>query len=219
MIDIAKQIGAINRSVSRRTLEDGSETVSVLAHRSYKSDPADLWDALTNPERIPRWFLPISGEFHEGGNFQLEGNAGGRILECSPPSRLKVTFGGEASLVELRLAAGEPGTTSLELEHTVPLAMAQSGAGALWVGPGWDGMFLALGLFVDGIVSEDPAAAAFSPEALAFSERSVRAWADTVRESGTATAEQLEEALAISLSQFAPGTEGPESAEVPGSNA
>jgi uncharacterized protein YndB with AHSA1/START domain len=212
MIDIATQIGAIDRTVAQRTEEDGSETVSVLARRTYKSDPADLWDALTNPERIPRWFLPISGQFHEGGNFQLEGNAGGRILECAPPTRLKVTFGGDDSLVELRLAAGEAGTTTLELEHTVPLAMAQSGAGALWVGPGWDGMFLALGLFVDGIVAEDPAAAALSPEALAFSERSVRVWAEAVRESGTATPEQLEEGLAISLAQFAPGAEGPSSA-------
>ncbi|PQZ94940.1 ATPase [Arthrobacter sp. MYb227] len=209
MIDIAHQIGAIDRSVSFRSMEDGSETVSVLARRRYKSDPEDLWDALTNPERIPRWFLPISGELREGGTFQLEGNAGGRILECLPPSRLKVTFGGDSSLVELRLTAGASGTTSLELEHTVPLAMAQSGAGALWVGPGWDGMFLALGLFVDGIVSEDPAAAALSPEALAFSERSVRVWAETVRESGTATPEQLAEALAISLAQFAPGTSDP----------
>lgn len=212
MIDIATQIGAIDRTVSRRTEDDGSETVSVLARRTYRSDPADLWDALTNPERIPRWFLPVSGQFHEGGSFQLEGNAGGRILECAPPTRLKVTFGGDDSLVELRLAAAEAGSTTLELEHTVPLAMAQSGAGALWVGPGWDGMFLALGLFMDGIVSEDPAAAALSPEALAFSGRSVQAWGETVRASGTATTEQLEEALAISMAQFAPGTEDPASA-------
>lgn len=209
MIDIANQIGAIDRSVSLQTVEDGSQTVSVLARRTYTSDPADLWDALTNPERIPRWFLPISGELREGGSFQLEGNAGGRILECSPPSRLKVTFGGDTSIVELRLTAGEPGRTSLELEHTVPLAMAQSGAGALWVGPGWDGMFLALSLFMDGIVSEDPAAAALSPEALAFSERSVRVWAETVQESGTAKPEELAEALAVSLAQFAPGTSDP----------
>lgn len=209
MIDIAHQIGAIDRSVSLQTVEDGSQTVSVLARRTYTSDPADLWDALTNPERIPRWFLPISGELREGGTFQLEGNAGGRILECSPPSRLKVTFGGDTSIVELRLTAGEPGRTSLELEHTVPLAMAQSGAGALWVGPGWDGMFLALSLFMDGNVSEDPAAAALSPEALAFSERSVRVWAETVQESGTAKPEELAEALAVSLAQFAPGTSDP----------
>ena len=29
----------------------------------------DVWDACTNPERIPRWFLPVSGDLRLGGRY------------------------------------------------------------------------------------------------------------------------------------------------------
>src|SRR5690606_22050656 len=45
--------------------------------RSYPTTQDDLWDAITNPERIPRWFMPVSGDLRPGGHYQLEGNAGG----------------------------------------------------------------------------------------------------------------------------------------------
>jgi len=204
-IDIPAQIGAIHRIVRRTPREDGGENVTVLASRSYAADPEDAWSALTDPSRVARWFMPLSGDLRVGGNFQLEGNAGGVILECDRPRRFRVTFGGETSILEVRLAPAENGTTRLELEHTVPIEMAQSGAGALWVGPGWDGGLMALGLFLDGKVAGDPVVAANSPEALAFSEKAVHAWADAVRDSGTATPEQLAEAMQVSMAQFAPG--------------
>jgi uncharacterized protein YndB with AHSA1/START domain len=204
-IDISSQIDAIERTVRRSPRDGGGENVTVLARRTYPAEPEDTWSALTDPSRIARWFMPISGDLREGGSFQLEGNAGGDILECDRPHRFRVTFGGETSFLEIRLSPNGDRATVLELEHTVPLEMAQSGAGALWVGPGWDGGLMALGLFLDGQMAEDPVAAASSPEALAFSERSVHAWADAVKASGTATPEQLAEAVQMSLSQFAPG--------------
>ena len=45
-----------------------------------------MWDACTDPERIGRWFLPVSGDLRLGGRYQLEGNAGGEILRCEPPT-------------------------------------------------------------------------------------------------------------------------------------
>ena len=205
MIDIPAQLGAIDRTVSRTPRDDGGENVSVLARRRYNADPEDTWSALTDPSRIARWFMPISGDLRAGGSFQLEGNAGGDILECDRPRRFRVTFGGETSFLEVRLSPDGDGATALELEHTVPIEMAQSGAGALWVGPGWDGALMGLGLFLDGQVLGDPVAAASSPEVLAFSEKSVHAWAAAVESSGSATSEELAEAVQMSLSQFAPG--------------
>ena len=187
MIDIPTQIGAIERRVRRTPRPDGGENVTVLARRSYRADLEDTWSALTDPDRIARWFMPISGDLRLGGGFQLEGNASGDILECERPTRFRVTFGGETSIVEVRLADAGDGTTALELEHTVPIEMAQSGAGALYVGPGWDGGLLALGLYLSGETIDDPVAAATSPEALAFSAESVTAWTDAIRSSGTAT--------------------------------
>jgi len=210
MIDIASQLNAIHRTVERQPAADGAgERVSVLLRRSYDSPIQEVWDAVTQPDRIKRWFMPISGDLRVGGSFQLEGNAGGQILSCDPPRLLRATFGGPTSIVELRLTSqGERGTV-LELEHTVPIEMAQSGAGALYVGPGWDGALMGLGLFLGGEAVGDPVAAASSPQVQEFSKESVSAWAAVVEDSGTATAEQLAAATEVSLAQFAPDQAAP----------
>ena len=77
----------------------------------------------------------------------------------------------------------------MTLEHRVPLAMAGSGAGAFYVGPGWDGALLGLALYVDGIVAEDPVAAANTLEAQQFCASSIDAWQGVVEASGTADQE------------------------------
>jgi uncharacterized protein YndB with AHSA1/START domain len=197
--DLMVELERMQRSVGA----DGDAHVVEL-RRTYPAPVEDVWDAVTNAERIPRWFLPVSGDLRPGGRFQLEGNAGGEILTCEPPSLLRVTFGGPASIVELRLTPQGDGETVLELEHTVPIEMAQSGAGALYVGPGWDGALMGLGLFLRGDAVGDPVAAANSTEAREFSRQSVSAWAAVVEHSGTATPEQLAAATEVSLAQFAP---------------
>jgi uncharacterized protein YndB with AHSA1/START domain len=203
MIDIASHLKAIHREVGSRPTES-AEVVCVSLRRSFNSPIGDVWDALTNPERMQRWFLPISGDLRVGGTFQLEGNAGGDVLQCEPPRLLRVTFGGPTSLVELRLSSAGESETVLELEHTVPIEMAGSGAGALYVGPGWDGAFMALGLFLDGVVSDDPVAAANSPQGQEFSRQSVHAWATAIESSGTASMNEIVAATEASLAQFAP---------------
>jgi uncharacterized protein YndB with AHSA1/START domain len=202
VLDIANHLKAIGREVRRTTAASG-ETVSVLVKRKYDATAADVWDAITDPVRVRRWFLPLTGDLREGGSFQLEGNAGGDILTCDAPRLLKVTFGGPTSVVEVRLSAdGE--STDLELEHTVPIEIAQSGAGALFVGPGWDGALLALASYFAGEIADDPVAAASSPESQELCAGSVREWSAVVEESGTATAEEITTAAAISMAQFAP---------------
>jgi len=203
MIDIASQLEAIHREVGKQAAGD-SEVVAVLLRRNYPAQIDDVWDAITDPDRVKRWFLPLSGDLRVGGSFQLEGNAGGDILECAPPRRIKVTFGGPTSLVELRLSRDGDDATIVELEHTVAIEMAGSGAGALYVGPGWDGALLALDLYLSGEVAADPVAAANSPEGLEFSKRSVDTWIGIVESSGTATTEEISAATEMALAQFAP---------------
>ncbi|CCH29937.1 SRPBCC family protein [Actinosynnema sp. NPDC047251] len=197
MTDIADQLKAVHRAVRR------GETMGVLLSRTYDARADDVWDALTDPERLKRWFLPISGRLEVGGSFQLEGNAGGDILACDRPALLRVTFGGPDSIVELRLTEHDE-RTQVELEHTVPLEFAPNGGGALWVGPGWDGGFLALGLHLSGEVQGDPVEAANSPEVQRFNLESIAVWEAVIRESGTATEEELAEAVGVSKAQFAP---------------
>jgi uncharacterized protein YndB with AHSA1/START domain len=203
MNDIASQIKAIHRQVSTRPIESG-EIVSVQLRRTYDASVEDVWEAVTDPARLKRWFLPVSGDLHVGGTFQFEGNAGGEILTCEPPRLLKATWGGPTSLVELRLSPGVDSDTLLEFEHTVPIEMAGSGAGALYVGPGWDAALRSLGLFLRGEAGDDPIALENSPEGREFSRQSVHAWVTVVEFSGTAGPEEIAEATRMSLAQFAP---------------
>jgi uncharacterized protein YndB with AHSA1/START domain len=207
MIDIADELAAIGRRVTRGTTLSG-ETVSVQVERTCDASVEDVWDAVTDPDRLRRWFLPVSGDLRVGGTFQLEGNAGGDILACEAPRLLRVTFGGETSVVELRLAPLDGERTALELEHTVPIELAGSGAGALYVGPGWDLALFALGQYAVGVVAEDPLAAAETPEGKELAHRSVLAWREVVETSGTATPEEIAAASEVSLAQFAPGMTG-----------
>ena len=107
MIDIVHEIGAVQREVGSGRLAAG-EAHTIRLRRTYDAAIDDVWDALTNPERIGRWFLPVSGDYRVGGTFQFEGNAGGRIVACERPNRLFVTWGfaemgGDAAMSELEL--------------------------------------------------------------------------------------------------------------------
>ena len=162
-IDIAASVGAVTRSVTT-TERDGRPARTLVATRSYDTPIDDVWDALTNPERIPRWFLPVSGDLRLGGRYQLEGNAGGEITACEPPTRFAATweYGGDVTWIAVRLRT-EPGTagTLLELEHVA------HGPDELWdeygpgaTGVGWDMALVGLGQHVERGASIEPAEAA-----------------------------------------------------------
>ena len=91
MIDIVHEIDAVQRAVTSGRIAAG-EGRTVRLERTFDAPIEDVWDALTDAERISRWFLPISGELHVGGRYQLEGNAGGEVLACEPPHRFRVTW-------------------------------------------------------------------------------------------------------------------------------
>ena len=202
IIDIANQIGATSRQVAQQHTERG-ETVVVTLERRYAAEVADVWQAITDPDRVRRWFLPLTGDLREGGTFQLENHAGGDIMTCEPPRHLVVTFGGESSIVDVVLA-GEGDQTLLKLTHSVPIEMAGSGAGALYVGPGWDGALLGIAQYLAGEVVSDPVAAANSPEVQDFNVSSIKEWIAAVEASDTADADTISAAQQAALAQYAP---------------
>jgi uncharacterized protein YndB with AHSA1/START domain len=178
MIDVPDEIKTIRREVGERAFE-GGEGRTVLIRRSYDAPVDDIWDAVTNPDRISRWFLPVSGDLRLGGTYQLKGNAHGEILRCEPPRLLKVTwiFGESSTEVEVRLTAGGDGSTVFELKHAMPLDpehWGRFGPGA--VGVGWDLTVLGLGLHLRGEMLEDPDAWVRTAEAREFMTLSSRAW-------------------------------------------
>ena len=63
---------------------------------------------------------------------------------------------------------------------------------------------MGLGLFLAGEAPDDPAAAANSLEVQEFSRQSIHAWTETIEASGTASADEIAAAVAVSLAQYAP---------------
>lgn len=215
MIDIAREIQAVQREVGTGRLDAG-EARTITLRRTYDAAIDDVWSALTTPERINRWFLPVSGDLRLGGTFQFEGNAGGSIVACDRPSRLLVTWGmgpaedpASASEVEIRLTPAGDETTMLELVHTAifPDEMWQTfGPGA--VGVGWEGGALGLALHFAGGTIDDPAAWPFTDEGRAFYTASSERWGGANLAAG-ADPEVVAANIAATTRFYAPDT-GPE---------
>ena len=183
MIDIVNEIEAAKREVGRDRIAAG-EGRSVRLRRTYDASIDDVWDALTNPDRISRWFLPVSGDYRLGGHYQFEGNAGGEIVACDRPNRLRVTWAygenvqpADVSELEVRLSPAGEDQTVFELEHTAVVPddrWDQYGPGA--VGVGWDHGLLGLALHLRGGSVDDPEAWQLSAEGRDFAQRSSEAW-------------------------------------------
>jgi uncharacterized protein YndB with AHSA1/START domain len=174
--------GLVTREL-RTGSRDGAPTKIAIARRTYGTDQADLWDALTDRERIPRWFLPVTGDLNVGGRYQLEGNAGGVVERCDAPESLAVTweYGSMVSWVVVTLTPDQGGTT-LELAHEAhvdPEMASHFGPGA--VGVGWDLALMALGLHLEsGEPVDREAGLAFpmTPEGIEFVRSAAMGWAD-----------------------------------------
>lgn len=206
MNDIANEIEAINRSVGRRSIATG-DGPSVVLRRSYDAPIEDVWDACSDPDRLKRWFLPVSGDLRLGGRFQIEGNAGGEILRCDPPRLLAVSWvygDNPADEVELRLAPGSDGTTVLELEHvSAPPGTADGLAG---VGVGWDLAVFALGVHLAG-QTIDPTGLEQTPEYRRFVVLSSTAWGAALEAAGMATAAEAAAVVERTTAFYAPGVD------------
>ena len=177
--DVESHLGAVERTVS--SLErDGQPARAVTLARSYATTVEGLWDAVTNGERIPRWFLPISGELEPGGRYQLEGNAGGAIAACEPLSHFALTweFGGDVSWVEVSVSDDGAGRARLTLTHTAHLSQHRDHYGPGAAGVGWELGLLGLAIHLMHPTEPKPDEAAFatSPDGKALITGSSEAW-------------------------------------------
>ena len=180
-----------------RRVEDrehlGKPALVAIAVRTYDTTVEDLWDAITTPKRLARWFLPVEGDLTLGGRYQLKGNASGTITRCERPEALDLTweFMGGTSWVNVRLAPDGP-KARLTLEHVAHKDgigeehLKQFGPGG--VGIGWDLGFHGLERhLVDPAAELDAEAVAAwtaSNEGKAFMRASGDAWGDAHAASG-----------------------------------
>ena len=187
-LDVEMHLAAAERSVSSPD-RDGQPAGAVTLARRYSTTVEDLWDAATNPERIPRWFLPIGGDLEPGGRFQLEGNAGGVITACERRSRLALTweFGEDVSWVDARFSDDGMGRSRLALTHTAHRSEHWDEYGPGATGVGWELGLLGLSLYLANPTDPklDEAAFAISPGGRAFITGSSERWGQAAVAAGT----------------------------------
>ena len=129
------------KSVQRGTLvgstyeDDGAGTVRI--EDVFDTEIDDLWEAVTNPQRLARWLGTVEGDLRPGGTFSAtftstwEGP--GRVEVCDAPHRLLLTLEpgtDDQTLVEAWLTPDGDATRLVVEERGFPLdRVADHGAG------------------------------------------------------------------------------------------
>ncbi len=116
--------------------QDGAGTVRV--EDVFDIEVHDLWDAVTNPDRLARWVATVDGDLTPGGTFVASFTSTwkgpGRIEVCEAPHRLLLTMEPgttEQTQIEARLTPEGERTRLVVEERGFPLD--QVGAhGAGW---------------------------------------------------------------------------------------
>jgi len=195
--------GAEFRELDEREY-NGKPARVVAASRIYNTTQSDLWDAITNKERLSRWFGPVEGTLELGGKYKIKGNAKGKIVWCEPHDGFDLTwvFFFNTSWVTVRLTAEDNGTR-LTIEHIMHKGRMSErhwkkyGPGA--TGVGWDLWFLALGVHLEagGATIDRPDHDAWlkTAEGKTF----MRACAESWGESHIAAGENAESAKAMAM--------------------
>lgn len=128
-----------------------------MTHRTLRktiflrADRAEVWDFLTQPEHLAKWFHAPKAPLAEGEKLEMFGTESGNLLiwgevrVMRPPEYLEYTFtvkpmGDAESLVKWTLME-VPGGTQLALEHEGLPASAEAFDLILALDKGWDGHF------------------------------------------------------------------------------
>lgn len=211
MKDVMDELAAARRAMGTATLPAG-DAYTIELRRFYDAPVDDVWNAITDPERLGRWLKPVTGDLRLGGSFELDGGEHGEILRCDPPRLLRVSwlFGPEAdewpgtSEVEVRLSPDPAGGTEFELVHAAAVGEPMfpiygPGAG----GVGWDLHLLTLALFLADGETLDHEEFENLPAGREFVRRSAVAWGEA-HLAGGGDRDQVAAAVEATTAFYAP---------------
>lgn len=120
------------------SLRSADRQFAVHMEERYDTDIADLWAAVTDPDRLARWLAQVDGDLEPGGAFHARFTSGwegpGRVDVCDAPHRLKVTLSPgqeDQTEIEVELIPDGRKTRLVMEERGIPIDEA-AGYGAGW---------------------------------------------------------------------------------------
>jgi uncharacterized protein YndB with AHSA1/START domain len=124
---------------------------AVRVEEVYDTDIADLWSAITEPDRLARWIATVEGDLRVGGivqtHFTSTWEGPGRIDVCDSPNRLVVTMEpgtDDEAVIEAVLTAERERTRLVVEERGLPLDVLYKH------GAGWQAHVEDLGRYLTG---------------------------------------------------------------------
>lgn len=163
MSEIASQdssLTIVQRSLVDKEIAAGQGRAAILGRR-FDAPIDKVWEAVTTPDRIDRFFLPVSID-SEAGTYAFTGQASGKILACDAPSVLRVEWNppdrGTSDQVEVRLTADGPDATWFELEHASVDDVFHTDLTSDKFSPaiGWEAPIHYLGEYLRGVLPDRP---------------------------------------------------------------
>jgi uncharacterized protein YndB with AHSA1/START domain len=134
---------------SMRRLDDTRGAIRV--EDVYDTDIADLWAAITTPERLARWIATVEGDLRLGGTVQARFTTSyegpGRIDVCEAPHRLLLTMDPateEETVIEAVLSTEGDRTRLVVEERGLPVGSLPA------YGAGWQAHVEDLGRYLAG---------------------------------------------------------------------
>lgn len=120
------------------TVTRSGDTAQASFDRAYDTDAADLWRAVTEPDRLARWFAPVEGDLRAGGTFAIRFDdnvvPGCRLTSCDAPRGFAWEWP-HATHTSLVTVAVEPAGSQARLRVTHTRLSSSSAAG---YAAGWD---------------------------------------------------------------------------------
>jgi uncharacterized protein YndB with AHSA1/START domain len=116
----------------------------------FDTDIADLWDAVTDPDRVARWIAVVSGDFRVGGTltgrFTSSWEGEMRVEVCDAPRHLRLLsgVGDDQTVMEAWLSEDGDGTRLVVEESGLPIENLP------YHGSGWQVHIEDLGAHLDG---------------------------------------------------------------------
>ena len=184
---VESHLAGVTREVIFSTSDDRPMGTSRLAS-SFPTTVANLWDSVSNIERIPQWFAPVSGDFRLGGRYSIEHNASGTITACQPPAHYAITWEifGDVGRLDVNVSNEAEQSARLQFDHMSPLSdhWVQYGPGA--TGVGWEMAFLGLALYISqpSVLPIDEMEFATSEVGKHLIERSSSGWGEAAIAAG-----------------------------------